>query len=128
MQKIKSVCVRTAMLVCTLMLGYGIANAQCTTQVGNYSTCTGPKFLSISSNNCEAGYYGTSQFTITVTVNQTGASYNVYPGYGATLVSSSVSGTTLTYVIQKASGVTSAGLAVHMASPCQNNFVSITIE
>jgi hypothetical protein len=128
MQKIKSSYAKAVVLSLALMLSYGIANAQCTTQIGNYSTCTGPRFLSISSSSCEAGYYGSSQFTITITVNQTGASYNAYPGYGATLVSSSVSGTTLTYVIQKASGTSSTGLAVHMASPCDNNFVSITIE
>ena len=127
MKKTKSLFARIAGLSLILMLAGSFAHAQCTTQVGNYSSCD-TKFVSISSDYCDVYPYGYSQFTITVTVNQPGASYAVYPGNGATLVSSSVSGTTLTYVIRTAYGTSSAGLAVHMTGSCINNFVSISIQ
>ncbi len=127
MKKTKSLFARIAGLSLTLLLAGGFANAQCTTQVGNYSSCA-TQFLSISSDYCSVYPYGYSQFTITVTVNQPGATYAVYPGYNATVISSSVSGTTLTYVLRTAYGATGAGLAVHMTGSCSNNFVSINIQ
>lgn len=124
MQRIKSLCARVAVLSFALMLVYGYANAQCSPVIGDYSDCA-TQFLSISSSSCEVS----NSSRITITVNQAGASYNAYVGGDAYLISAPAYGTTLTYVIGKRyPGATSAGIAVHMAGTCSNNFASATIQ
>lgn len=129
MQTIKSVYGKAAVLSFALMLACSIANAQCNSTVQNNSTCP-TKFLSISSNKCSVSYSTWEEFTITVTVNQTGATYVAYPGGDCTIVRSSTSGTTLTYVVRKNSpNSTSAGLSVSMGGSCnQQNFAAIGIN
>ena len=95
------------------MLMYGYANAQCSTQIGNYSTCPA-KFLAITSDNCESNPYGGyTTYVISVAVNQPGAYYTASAA-SARIVSSSSSGTTLTYVIEAPPGTTGLALMVTM--------------
>jgi hypothetical protein len=75
MQKIKFISARAVVLFFALLLTYGIASAQCTTQIYNYAPCS-PKFLPISSDNCESNPYGGyTSYTITVRVSEPAASY-----------------------------------------------------
>ena len=116
------------MLSCLLLLMHGYARAQCTTQIYNYGPCS-PKFLSISSDNCDSNPYGGyTTYHITVKVSEPAASYTV-SGVNATVTSSSTSGTTLTFTIQTPPATSSCGLVVTMGGSCNGgNMIRIDIS
>lgn len=74
------------------------ANASCDYVIGNYATNCDYEFTSISSNDCNiTGYFDDA--TVTIGVDQAGASYTLYPGANTNVVSSNLSGTSLTVKI-----------------------------
>jgi hypothetical protein len=129
MKKIKSVYAKVATLSFVLLLMHGFANAQCTTQIYNYAPCS-PKFLSISSDNCQSNPYGGyTSYTITVTVSEPAASYTATGLNNATVTSAHTTGTTLIYTIQTLPKTASTGLMVTMGGSCNNsNMIRIDIN
>ncbi len=124
MKKTKSL-FAIAGLSLTLMLVGSFANAQCAPQIGNNSACSA-KFLSISSDNCNASSVFNNHFTITITVSQSGGSYTAYPTT-AVIASSSTSGAKLTYLLRSTS-TSGISFGVHMNGSCSSNYAAISIQ
>jgi hypothetical protein len=114
MKKLKLRMAKAVILSVALTLTYGIASAQCTTQIYNYAPCS-PKFLPISSDNCESNPYGGyTSYTITVRVSEPAASYTATGLNNAPVTSSYTTGTTLIYTIRTFPQTASTGLMVTM--------------